>query len=474
MPTPRAFDFIGRTKKIGSKYFVANIDGSFTMLTEEEYRNLLLKNLDKELFLDLESKGVIITSKNIDVIAGHFRRRRQVVYQGPNLHIVIPTLRCNQVCLYCHAASRRMDAKDCDMDKETAKKTVEFIFQTPSRPITIEFQGGEPLVKFDIIKYMHKYANELNKKYEKDIRFSIVSNLTLMDDKKLDFITKNIIGLCTSLDGPKYVHDKNRKMIGGSGSYNLVTNWIQTFNQGYKEGYAKLNALATITRHSLPYPKEIIDEYKDLGLRGVWLRWVDPFGFAGFAWDKISYSAEEFLEFWKKGVDYVYDELKGFKELSSLILLRKIFARYEPAFLDILNPCGAGIGQMAYMHDGSIYSCDEGRMYGGDFFKLGNVNQSFSKVMSSPKMCSLIASSVSESYFCDHCVYQPYCGVCPVWNFADTGTVVPKLSMDLRCKILTGQFDYLINKYFTNKKFQKTVDKLIKLGDSQIEKNLCI
>ena len=47
--------------------------------------------------------------------------------------------------------------KDCvgfDMDKETAKKVVEFIFQSPSKQITIEFQGGEPLLNFEIVKFV--------------------------------------------------------------------------------------------------------------------------------------------------------------------------------------------------------------------------------------------------------------------------------------------------------------------------------
>ncbi|MBS1266520.1 MAG: hypothetical protein MAG795_00487 [Candidatus Woesearchaeota archaeon] len=385
MPTPD-FDFIGRSKRFGSRYFVNNIDGSHAMLSREQYRNLIQKNLDKKLFSELESKGVIVTDKNIQKTVDKFRMRRSLVFQGPSLHIVIPTLRCNQVCVYCHAASRKMDAKNCDMDEETLKRTVDFIFKTSSTHITIEFQGGEPLVRFDLVKKFYEYATEKNKKYKKDLKFALVTNLTLMDDEKLKYLRKNLIAICTSLDGPKYVHDKNRMMIGGGGSYDKVAKWIKKINKDYKKGHAKLNALVTITKHSLKYPKEIIDEYRSLGLHVIFLRWVDPFGFAGPVWDKISYSAEEFLEFWKKGVDYVYELEEKFFERSSLILLRKMLGKYDPAFLDIANPCGAGIGQLAYMHDGSIYSCDEGRMYGGEFFKLGDVNQSYKKVMTSPKM----------------------------------------------------------------------------------------
>lgn len=462
----RKYDFIGKSKKIGSKYFVTSIDGSCAMLSDQEYKNLLQKNIGEKQFLELEKKGVLVTNKNLEHVTQRFKQKKSITVQGPSLHIVIPTLRCNQVCVYCHAASRKMDAKNCDMDKKTVKKTVDFIFQTPSKHITIEFQGGEPLVRFDLVKQFYEYAKEKNKKHKKDLKFALVTNLTLMNDKKLKYLLKNMIAICTSLDGPKCVHDKNRMMIGGGGSYDKVVKWIKKINKNYKKGYARLNALLTVTKHSLKYPKEIIDEYISLECHVIFLRWVDPFGFAGPVWDKISYSAEEFLEFWKEAVDYVYDELDGqIIERSSLIMLRKMFGKYDPGFLDVMNPCGAGIGQLAYMHNGDIYSCDEGRMYGGEFFRLGTVNDSYKKVMTSPKMCSLVASSVSESYMCDSCVYQPFCGVCPVLNYADTGTVVPKLAMDRRCKILTGQFDYLVKKYYSDKKFQKKAIKLVRWAD---------
>ena len=47
--------------------------------------------------------------------------------KGAVLHIIVPTLRCNQKCIYCHSSARFGKEKEYDMDKETAKKTLEFI-----------------------------------------------------------------------------------------------------------------------------------------------------------------------------------------------------------------------------------------------------------------------------------------------------------------------------------------------------------
>ena len=44
----------------------------------------------------------------------------------------------------------------------------------------------------------------------KIIRYSLVTNLSLMDEEKLEFILDNGIQVCTSLDGPEDLHDHNR------------------------------------------------------------------------------------------------------------------------------------------------------------------------------------------------------------------------------------------------------------------------
>lgn len=466
------YNFVGKSKRFGSKYLVVNMEGSFAILSPEQHYKLITNNLDDQLYSELESKGVIVTDQNFNEIVENYRRRKNNLFQGTSLHIVVPTLRCNQKCIYCHAASKDINVKGFDMDQETAKKTVDFIFQSPSKAMTIEFQGGEPLVNFPIVKYIVKYAKKINKKHKKDLRFSIVTNLTLMNNKILDYLLKQRVGICTSLDGPKEVHDKNRKYIGGEGSYDDVVKWIKVIKgkENKKEG-PRLNALATVTRFSLPYYKEIVDEYQKLGLKKVWFRYLNQLGFAQPAWERISYSAQEFLDFWKKGVDYVHSEKRNMAEMSSGILLKKMLSKDDPNFLDIMSPCGAAIGQMAYMYDGNIYSCDEGRMYGGEFFKLGNVNQdSYTDVLSAPKTCGLIASSVNEEYLCDNCVYQPYCGVCPVWNYVCSANLVPKLATDMRCKILKGQFGHLFKKLIYDKRFRNKLKKVVQTNWIQKEK----
>ena len=93
------------------------------------------------------------------------------------MHILTTTKRCNLKCVYCHSAvaSKIANEKEYDMDKKTAKKTLEFIFQTPEKGITIEFQGGETLLREDLFKYVVKEAKKINKKHNKGSAISFCS-----------------------------------------------------------------------------------------------------------------------------------------------------------------------------------------------------------------------------------------------------------------------------------------------------------
>lgn len=455
-----------RAKRIKNKYLVTTNSGSFIALSEKEYFNLIHSDFDENLFKKLEEKGIIITEDNEQKIIGDFRKKNDFLFQGASLHIVIVTLRCNQICTYCQASRKPMDAMKYDMDKETAKKTVDFIFQSPSDAITIEFQGGEPLLNFPVVKFIVEYANKLNKKHKKDLVFSIVTNLTIMTDNILDFLVKNKVGLCTSLDGPKSLHDKNRKYINGKGSYNDVIKGIKKIRQkkSLDKDYQSIpNSLTTITKYSLNKHREIVDEYVNQRFHKIWFRCMTRLGCASSVWDELGYRGEEFVEFYKKGIDYIVKNKIPIRERMATIILKKILNKKDPGFLDLRSPCGAAIGQLAYNHDGSIYSCDEGRMV-GEIFKLGTVEQSYKEVLSSDETCSLIGSSVNDIYLCDNCVFKPYCGVCPVCNYAEQGNLIPKLPKDMRCKIYKGVFSFIFEKLLFDEGYREVFLKWSKSG----------
>ncbi len=446
-----------RVRKIGSKYLLTDDCGRWHALDKEEYFSFLKAQVSDELFEKLEKKGMVITEHNKEEVIQNCRNKKLLLFQGTCLHIIVATLRCNHNCLYCQASSKPINAKETDMSMETAKKTVDFIFQSPSKAITIEFQGGEPLLNFPVVKFIIDYAKELNKKHKKDLRFSIVTNLSLMSDEILDFLIKNRIGICTSLDGPEIVHNKNRPYSQGN-SFEITSTWIKKILS--QKG--NISALVTTTRHSFPYYKEIVDTYKELGLKRIWIRPVNRLGTAGNAWKAIGYTPEEFFEFWKKCLDYIIRNKLDMTDIFTEYLLKKILTGYDPYYLDLMSPCGAAIGQMAYNHDGDIYSCDEARMIKEEMFLLGNVHESaYKDIMSSDQVKGLVSASVNDCLPCDNCAYKPYCGVCPVCSYAIYNNLIPKLPSDFRCRLHKKQFDYVFEKLIFDEDYKKVFMKWV-------------
>jgi len=441
-----------RYREFDRNVLVTTDSGRWIFLSQVEFSKLRSERVDEgsDLFSKLVDVGIVLTKDNISKEIDKLRKRNIFSFTGTSLHIVIPTMKCNHRCVYCHAGASNCEGED--MSEEKARNVVDFIFKSPSKTITIEFQGGEPLLKFDLIKFIIEYAKKVNKEAGKDVLFTIVTNFSLMNEERMEFFIKNNVALCTSLDGPEELHNHNRKFAGGN-SYEKVIGWIRRLQEEYfnrKITNTRVNALITITRKSLGYSKEIIDEYVSNGLMDFHLRFLNNLGDARETWNDICYSPEEFIEFWRRSMDYVIElNLSGqrIRENGSLIILRKLLSEYDSNYFEMRSPCGACIGQMAYTPNGDVFSCDEARMLNEDLFKIGNVcENSFKEVFSCDKTCAIVSSSVNDVQICDACAYKPYCGICPVCNYAEQGSLVAKVPETARCKIFMAQFDYLFEK----------------------------
>ncbi|MFC1723904.1 His-Xaa-Ser system radical SAM maturase HxsB [Nanoarchaeota archaeon] len=435
-----------RIKKFKEGFLIVAEQGGWVYLKRKDFRRFIKGDLDDNLFGMLEKAGIILTEKNTDEIVKAEYNRRRFMRSPPGLHIILPTVRCNHQCVYCHSAAKTHG--DFDMDKETARKIVDFIMDVPGKKKKIEYQGGDATINFDIVKEIFEYASAKGSETGQEMGFSLVTNTTLLDEKMIEWIARNKISLATSIDGPKDLHDKNRPYVGGKGTYEDV---IKKMKLCHEKG-VRAGALMVTTRYSLSRAKDIVDEYVKLGMDSIQLKFLNKIGDADDKWKEIGYSAEEYIEFWKEAMEYLIEvNKKGTKIVERLtgFIVKKILTYDEPGFLDFRNPCGIALGQIAYNYNGDIYSCDEGR--GFDIFKLGNVKEmDWVTYIGNPQVRNLVEMSVLETSYCDTCVYKPYCGQCPVLNYAETGNLIPKVAKSTRCKIFKAMFDWVFKKMLTD------------------------
>jgi uncharacterized protein len=445
---------------MGGQVLITNDLGDYDFLDPMDFRRFIEADIapDDELYHRLKSKNFIAQEVDLDAMGKRYWRKKGFLAYGPTLHAFVLTERCNHGCQYCHSSVVGMNRTDTDMSIETATGAVDMALSTTSPWLTIEFQGGEPTANWDTLTHVVRYARERNKMIGKELSFALVTNFSLLDDERLDFLVENRVQICGSLDGPEDLHNKIRIFKDGN-SFERTVTWIRKINQRYEEmgldtSLYRVECLPTITRDSLGRWKDIVDTYVDLGCRAIFLRKLDPFGFAAATTAKLGYSMDAYIEFYRHAVDYILELNKEGVEVMerhAAIMLSKIMQDDEPNYLDLRSPGGAVIGQMGYHPSGRIYSSDEGRMVaamGDEIFHFGDIDTAgYHELMTDDTVRALVLASTNDSQpGCVSCTYKPYCGQQPEYNYKTQGSIFGRMADSNWCRKHINIFDYLLDK----------------------------
>lgn len=448
-----------RFKRMKNKdYLITNDAGKFHIFSPEDFFQFLKGEISSwDIHNELIAKWFIKDERYESRMTGSVALKNHFVGLGPTLHMIVTTLRCNHHCKYCHAAVAPMSAKEFDMTQETAKKVVDTIMYTNSDSLTIEFQWWESLVNYSVVQFIVRYANERAQHLKKIVQYTLVSNLTLMTEEKLTWLLDNNVSICTSLDGDKINHNNNRTGYNGD-SFDKVTYWIQKINQEHKKRWlSKIGALLTVTKENLKDYKNIIDTYIELGLDGIFLRWLNPYGFAAADMKTLAYESEEWIEFYQKSLDYIIELNKNwtfFRENITSIYLSKIFEPRDPAFMDIRSPSGLAVWWVAYNYDGKVYASDESRMLwrmGIEDFLMTDLQETGEKTYNAMINSTITKVAIQSSCldglpgYNEH-VYKPYIGVDIIHNFKTTGNIYTPLVKDEKMKLQVAMLDYIFEK----------------------------
>lgn len=439
-----------RFEPLAGGMLVSNDFGGWLAMSAAEFGSL--KNgrftRNRRLVTALSGSGFIRERLDLAGLARDYSGLCRHSFSGPSLHILVVTLKCNHACVYCRAVKAGGFGKTM-MSLETARKSVDMAFSSPNNDIAIEFQGGEALINWPVVRGTILYARRKNRGAGKNLAISVVTNLSLMDAEKLAFLSGHSVGICTSLDGPAFLHDANRRYGGGS-SHQKAKYWLGRAMAAQRGGEkdALPSALMTTTRLSLKYPREVVDAYRALGLGGIFLRPLSPIGYARSVWGSIGYAPGDYAAFYRAALNYILDLNRDglrFVEKGAAMLACKALAKKDPNFLDLRSPCGAATGQLAYNWDGGVYTCDEGRMAGSgqdESFRLGSVHKnSYAEIINAPaaRVCAL-ASCLELQPACARCAWKPFCGVCPVHNYEIQGSPWGNIAAGDWCKTQKGVF----------------------------------
>ena len=142
---------------------------------------------------------------------------------------------CNMACTYCYAAGGHYNGPASIMDPDLSVDVFEH-FNANFRGVQhVLFFGGEPLVGLPVIQRLCTYLKGQvdNGRLDHLPRFGIVTNGTLIAQRPdfLDLAKAYNFAVTVSMDGPKFLNDRNRPMKTGAGSFDHIVRGLSALRQ---------------------------------------------------------------------------------------------------------------------------------------------------------------------------------------------------------------------------------------------------
>ena len=436
----------------GNRCLLTNLAGEYLIVSSSDFEAMVDKRLTpvSEVYSNLVGQHFIAegdSKAHLDLLAIKYRTKLSRLPNLTALHIFVVTLRCDHSCSYCQVSRVSEDRVAFDMTQETADRAIDIMLESPSPYLKVEFQGGESLLNFPLIKHIVSRVKRLASR--RSLSFVITSNLAFLTDEILSFCKLEGVDFSTSLDGPEQLHNLNRPRPGKDAHARTISG-IERVRQSLGPG--AVSALMTTTAQSLLQPEAIIDEYVRLGFQSVFLRSISPYGFAVKSRAKIGYETDDYIAFYKRGLNHILklnQQGTFLRETYSSILLRRILTPFADGYVNLQSPAGLGLSALVYNYDGGVYGSDEGRMMaemGNQQLRLGTVQQTYRELLLGNVLPDILWETMTEGMpGCVDCALQPWCGSDPDFHLRTQGDRVGHRPTSDFCKRQMSIFHHLLS-----------------------------
>lgn len=333
---------------------------------------------------------------------------------------------CNLRCKYCFADEGEYNGNKGVMSLETAKKAIDYVIKRsgPRKNIEIDLFGGEPTMIMDTVKEIIKYARENEKAWNKNIRFTMTTNATLLNDDMMDFMDKEMGNIILSLDGRQAVNDNVRIKIDGSGSYDDIIPNIKKMIKKRTPG-KMYYVRGTFTRANTDFYEDVMamvnEGFDEVSIEPVVLE-------KGHA---LALREEDLPEI-MANYDKLYEEMVSRKRSG-----KDEFNFYHfnvdlnggPCVYKRISGCGAGFEYVAITPQGDVYPCHQ--FVGKEEYKLGTIyDDSYNSELGK----EFKKAHIYNKPKCRDCWARFYCsGGCQANNVSFNGDM--KIPYEIGCKM---------------------------------------
>ncbi len=177
------------------------------------------------------------------------------------LVVIQPTPFCNIDCTYCYLPDRHVTRT---MTVEVLDSIAAAVFESRllGARLTIVWHAGEPLAagrEFFARAFEAFAARRLHP--ARVVTHSIQTNGTLITPAWIELFRRNDVRLGLSIDGPEFLHDRNRRTRDGKGTHARVMKAIDLL----RASDYPFSAIAVITSDALDHPDEIFEFFASIG-----------------------------------------------------------------------------------------------------------------------------------------------------------------------------------------------------------------
>lgn len=321
---------------------------------------------------------------------------------------------CNLRCAYCFASTGDFGGGRKLMPLDIGRRAIDFLLEKSGdrENLELDFFGGEPLMNFDVVKEIVRYARSKEAEYHKRFRFTITTNGMLLDDDKIAFINQEMSNVVLSVDGRKEINDQVRKRVDGSGCYDKIMPAFKKLvaARGDKEYYVR----GTFTKYNLDFSEDVFSLYKE--------------GFDQISVEPVVCDAKEPYALTERELSAIFCE---YERLSARILENEAaggkfnFFHFMldldqgPCAIKRLRGCGCGNEYVAITPDGDIYPCHQ--FVGIENYRMGNL---LAGTFDMDIKAEFAAAHVYTKPECRQCWAKFYCsGGCNANNYQYAGDI---------------------------------------------------
>lgn len=368
-------------------------------------------NLEKipELIKDFLKRGFLIEHDKDELsdFKKYVKNRDKDLKKGKEACIIqlVVSNKCNFRCKYCFVdtmycsderARTQKDPKNQIMKKKDAKKYIETVIKhikiNKRKNLFIQFFGGEPLVNWSVVKYV---LNEFSdgKKYGINMRYSIVTNGSLITNEIAKYFKKFDVAVIVSFDSPK---GTDRVLANGKNSNTLVKKNIKILHK-YDNQISVNTAMTTKTFSYID--NDLVDFAVENGISEVGL--VFDFNFDFYEKYPTQEIIKKFWEFYKYAKTKNIIVTGYWHHTFQLILEKRHYLQGG------YKTCPATGALLSIEPSGVVYVCKGSSAY------IGNMNE-FDKIFSSKNYLEYSRHPFIRLEFCRDCEIENFCSnICP-------------------------------------------------------------